>query len=189
MRRLSQCIAALLCFALLYSIFFKPHKSVELRQTLQALSSLPDRFFGKPVLLLLGDSRVSALRCKVWPHGGVVVNLGISGLTARELRAKLEIWTAGLRVERAVLWIGVNDMLNHKRHGEAVSADIQAVLEILAARATRVAVIDPIPVIPVTGSGATGSLEADEIARVLGVGRDAANFDRRDNFGPWTAQC
>ena len=64
-------------------------------------------FWSSRRLLLVGDSRVDALRCGDKLPGWRILNLGMRGLTARELKSELGGWIGDARrFERAVVWIG-----------------------------------------------------------------------------------
>ena len=151
--RVAMLLAGFVCVASAGLLYFGARASTDFRQSLRVLASWPVRTSGRPVLLLIGDSRINALRCASDLPGYALVNLGVDGLTSEGLRASLEKWTSGLPISKAALWIGVNDTINHGRNAGAVAADTLWSLGKLGARATRVANIAPIPVPPGTGRG------------------------------------
>jgi lysophospholipase L1-like esterase len=106
-------------------------------------------------LLLVGDSRIEALQCDDILPKWNVLNLGVSGLTAKQLKASLEQWLVRSRqFHRAVVWIGINDILHHRREPEQVANEIGQIAGLLMDRTSRVAVIGQIPMFNDTSSDA-----------------------------------
>jgi lysophospholipase L1-like esterase len=121
---------------------------ITFRQIVRVFAFYPAQWLSSQTLLLVGDSRVEALHCGAHLPGWSVLNLGVSGLTARDLQSGLGSWIGwSPRFDRSLVWIGVNDLFHHHRSTAQVMQDLQAIVETLAARSTRVALVAPIPVL------------------------------------------
>ena len=100
---------------------------------------------GQDVVLLFGDSRMAALgRRTLTKHGTRVINLGLSGMRAHELRTLIARETLPRRAV-SVVWIGVNDIWFEDAKSPAVTSDLRQIVETLAARGHRVVLLEQIP--------------------------------------------
>jgi hypothetical protein len=62
--------------------------------------------------------RIEVLRCDDALRGADALNLGASRLIAKWLTANLERWLGGSRrADQGAVWLGVNDILHHRRAG------------------------------------------------------------------------
>lgn len=135
---------------------------VNARQALRAV--VYDLAFWRPTrnLLLVGDSRIAALRCDQALRETSVLNLGVSGLTAGQLAARLELWLRPSRpFDRAVVWVGVNDIVHQRRKPEIVAADISVIVGKMLQYSRKVAVVAQIPFVEDPAADKTQRVNAD----------------------------
>ena len=100
---------------------------------------------GQDVVLLLGDSRMAGLGWRTLSKPGTrVINLGLSGMRAHELRTLIASQTLPRRAV-SVVWIGVNDIWFEDAKSQAVAADLRQIVATLSAHGHSVVLLEQIP--------------------------------------------
>ncbi len=97
-------------------------------------------------LILVGDSRVTALSCPSAFARWKVINLGVSGSTAGQTLGllKLNLQYYG-QFEAGIIWSGINDV-RFGRDVESAIDDMVAVLDLLATWAKQVLMLGQFPI-------------------------------------------
>ena len=117
----------------------------EWRIAAQIVSARVAEAMGQDVVLLLGDSRMAGLgRRALTKPGTRVINLGLSGMRAHELRTLIARETLPRRAV-SVVWIGVNDIWFEDAKSPAVAADLRQVVATLSAHGHRVMLLEQTP--------------------------------------------
>jgi lysophospholipase L1-like esterase len=142
LRALSVCLGALLVLITCYVVRAWRTDS-NFRNNVKSLlfelsASDEDR-----TLLLLGDSRIVSMSCPSDFSGWRVLNLGVSGSTASDWSAYLLARAKLRHFDAAILWVGINDILNFGRAASSVVDDEVSLVSYLDNIAQRVALINP----------------------------------------------
>jgi lysophospholipase L1-like esterase len=128
-------------------VYLRYRNDLHIRQTVKSFIYSVQSVGARRRVLLVGDSRINTLRCNLAQPGASVLNLGVAGLTADQLRANLDRWLGkSKQFDYAVIWIGVNDIIHHGSKPETVAKEIGWIATNLKDHASHVAVIGQIPI-------------------------------------------